>query len=46
MTRWAGHGIKVLLAVSASWIFGEEAAAMDRIQERYEEPPQRDGVTA
>lgn len=34
VARWASHGIKVLLAVCASWIFGEEEAAMDRIQER------------
>ena len=37
VARWAGHSVKVLLTVYASWIFGEERAAMDRIAERYEE---------
>ncbi|MFG1607425.1 tyrosine-type recombinase/integrase [Actinoplanes sp. NPDC049265] len=45
VARWAGHGIKVLLAVYASWIFGEERAAMDRIAERYEELPEVDEST-
>ena len=46
VARWAGHSIKVLLAVYASWIFGEEKAAMDRISERYEEPPESDDAAA
>ncbi|WP_038841379.1 tyrosine-type recombinase/integrase [Salinispora arenicola] len=36
VARWAGHSIKVLLEIYASWIFGEEAAAMKRIEEGFE----------
>ena len=41
VARWAGHSIKVLLAIYASWIFGEEEAAMRRIEESYEQLPDR-----
>ncbi|RSM44963.1 integrase, partial [Actinoplanes sp. ATCC 53533] len=44
VARWAGHSVKVLLTVYASWIFGEEKAAMDRIAERYEELPEGDAT--
>ncbi|MFI6076026.1 hypothetical protein ACIA5C_31195 [Actinoplanes sp. NPDC051343] len=37
IARWAGHSIKVLLDIYASWVFGEEDAAMRRIEEGYEE---------
>lgn len=39
VAKWAGHSIKVLLTTYASWIFGEEAAAMLRIEEGYETMP-------
>lgn len=43
VARWAGHSIKVLLEIYASWIFGEEAAAMKRIEEGVELFPDDDG---
>ena len=32
VAKWAGHSIKVLLTTYASWIFGEESAAMRRMR--------------
>lgn len=45
VARWARHGIKTLLVVYASWIFGEEKVAMDRIAERYEKLPKAADTT-
>jgi integrase len=39
VAKWAGHSIKVLLEVYASWIFGEEEAAMRRLEAGYETFP-------
>ena len=44
VARWAGHSIKVLLTIYASWIFGEEAAAMRRIEDGYEETSGEDAA--
>ncbi|WP_223874552.1 site-specific integrase [Salinispora fenicalii] len=43
VARWAGHSIKVLLEIYASWIFGEKAAATKRIEEAFELFPDSDG---
>lgn len=43
VARWAGRSIKVLPEIYASWIFGEEAAAMKRIEEGFELFPDDDG---
>lgn len=46
VARWAGHSIKVLLEIYASWIFGEEAAAMKRIEEGFTLFPTTPGTSA
>ncbi|MCU7723200.1 hypothetical protein ODJ79_05695 [Actinoplanes sp. KI2] len=46
VARWAGHSIKVLLAIYASWIFGEEEAAMRRIEDGYEAFPEPGDLAA
>nr|WP_221376881.1 integrase [Actinoplanes polyasparticus] len=46
VARWAGHSIKVLLEIYASWIFGEEAAAIQRIEEGFETFPDMDDMAA
>lgn len=46
VARWAGHSIKVLLSIYASWIFGEEEAAMRRIEEGFETFPDEGDLAA
>ncbi|MEU4239509.1 integrase [Actinoplanes sp. NPDC026619] len=46
VARWAGHSIKVLLSTYASWIFGEEEAAMRRIEEGFETFPEEGDLAA